>query len=265
MKTKELIILCIGILIGCQRKSDKIETFVFSPPQIINSQLKDTIKSIPFKASFVSEVFPRFVGKFKFQDRIDINPEKRDSLTNKDFINLDYKNSLSDSIDVNGLELIVDYKNTVRYNPPYYERDSILLNYYPVYFVNSTNSDKLFYGKDNYVFGIQEAISKEKYGSWLPIESRGFDFCGNGHWGLVVHPQEFILVLMRKYEGSFNTQMRVRFKVNENIFVSKSFKGSINESQFSIRDSSYLKSRLQKTNGKATSWLFYGAVPKEKE
>lgn len=265
MKTKIFILtIVIGTLLSCQTNSRKRELTEFEVPQVINTQFNDSIKSIPYQAKSVTAVFPFFVGKFKFQEKIDVNPEKRDTTINRDFIKEYSPRRLTDSLDINGLELIVDYNNTVKYNR-YYELDSILYDHYPVYFVNSTKTDKMFYGKDSYVYGIQEAVDNEKYGKWRPIEGRGFDFCGNGKWGLIVHPQEFILVLMRKYEGDYKTDMRVRFEVGENIFVSRPFKGRLNERQFSIQDSSYLQQRLQETDGKAATWLFYGAVQKEEE
>lgn len=158
----------------------------------------------------------------------------------------------------------MDYESSVKYNRNY-QNDSTLYDHYPVYFVNSTNTDKVFFGKDSYAFGIQEAIAKEKYIIWRPIEGRGYDFCGNGHWGLIVHPREFVLVLMRKYEGDYETELRVRFKVDENIVISRPFKGRINVSQFSVRDGSYIEKELQETDGKAATWLFYGSHPKEEE
>ncbi len=249
---------------SCHTNNDKSKALVFKPPKIVNSQFGASIKSTPFKAEFISEVFPIFTRKFKFQDKIDINPEVKDTAIYKDFISEYSRIRLGDSLDVNGFELIVDYENTVKYNK-YYQQESTLHDHYPVYFVNSTNTDKVFFGKDSYVFGIQEALNKTEYENWRPIESKGFDFCGNGRWGLIVHPQEFVLVLMRKYEGDYKTEMRVRFKVGENIFISKPFKGQINKSQFFIKDSSYLKKDLQETNGKAAAWLFYDAVPKEEE
>jgi hypothetical protein len=265
MRTKEIILtIVIGTFISCQSNSDKSELAEFKTPQITNTQFNDSTKSTPYQAEFVTEVFPSFVGKFKFQEEVDINPEKRDTTIYKDFIYDFSQIRLDDSLDIIGFELIVDYDNPVKYNR-YYQYDSTLYDHYPVYFVNSTKNDKVFYGKDSYIFGIQEAVDKEKYREWRPIEGRGFDFCGNGRWGLIVHPQEFILVLMRKYKGDYETEMRVRFEVGENIFVSRPFKGRINESQFSIQDSSYLKRRLQETDGKAASWLFYGAIPKEEE
>jgi hypothetical protein len=181
MQTKEIILtIVIGTLISCQSNSDKSELAEFEVPQIINTQFNDSTKSIPYQAEFITEVFPSFVGKFKFQKEIDINPENRDTTIYKDFIEEYSRKRLTDSIDINGLELIVDYDNSVKYNR-YYQYDSSLHDHYPVYFVNSTKTDKVFYGKDSYVFGIQEAVDKGKYGEWRPIEGRGFDFCGNGH------------------------------------------------------------------------------------
>ena len=82
---------------------------------------------------------------------------------------------------------------------------------------------------------------------------------------MIVAPYEFVLVLMRKYEGDTETGLRVRFEIGESIYVSKAFLGKVNAKQFQIEDSSYLEKRLQETDGKAAAWLFYGAVPRENE
>ncbi|HMR88979.1 MAG TPA: hypothetical protein PKD51_12535 [Saprospiraceae bacterium] len=222
----------------------------------------DTINSKLYKEESISEVFPIFAGKFKFHDSIDVNPKTIQKVKQDDYLGGYSSIGLSDSFDVNGLEIYIDYDKSVQYTR-FFEYDSTNYIYYPVYFVNSTNSKKVFFGKDRYVFGIQEARDKKEFGIWLPIESRGFDFCGNGHWGLIVHPKEYVVVLMKKYFGNYQTEMRVRFEVGENIFVSKPFTGRINEKQFSIKDSSFIQKELLETNGIAASWLFYGAVPKE--
>jgi hypothetical protein len=73
MQTKEIILtIVIGTLISCQSNSDKSELAEFEVPQIINTQFNDSTKSIPYQAEFITEVFPSFVGKFKFQKEIDI-------------------------------------------------------------------------------------------------------------------------------------------------------------------------------------------------
>lgn len=258
-----LFVLNIVPIISCQYDKEHQENILeFKIPEIVNTQFPDSILSKPFKSDYVSEVFPTFIGKFEFQNKVDINPKYRDTIIPTEYLEEYSEIRIGDSLDANGFELIVDYDKTVKYNR-YYDTDSILFDHYPVFFVNSSNSDKIFLAKDSYVFGIQEALDTLNWPQWRPIEGRGFDFCGNGKWGLIVHPNEFILVLMRKYEGNFKTGIRARFQIGENIYVSKPFKGTINSNQFNIKDDSSLKSYLQKSHGRAATWLFYGAEPHE--
>ncbi|PCI95700.1 MAG: hypothetical protein COB15_11890 [Flavobacteriales bacterium] len=261
MKYFFFYIFSLLLLIGCRPDAEKFEI-----PALINSQYNDTLDQVDFKAKILTGVFPEFVGKYNFTKNLDINPSNRDSTFWNDFID-DYRSvSIGDSVDVNGFELIVDYKTTIYYNRYVsYGHSKTLLSYYPVYFVNSTNSDKIFLGKDSYTFGIQEARLNEKYSDWHPIESRGYDFCGNGTFGIIVKPNEFVLILMKKYTGTYKAPMRVRFKQNESIYVSKPFYGFIDTAQFTIEDSSYVQDELRKNYGKAVSRLFYGAEPDEKE
>lgn len=261
-KTAILLPLIFIIFLSCQSNLENDGNTVFVKPEVSNSRFNDSLKSIKYKANAVSSIYPTFAGKYSFAKSIDINREKRYTQTsNRDFIRGKYKIGLGDSIDVNGFEIIVDYEQTVKHNP-FYKHDSTLYAYYPVFFVNSTKTDKIFLGKDGYAFGIQEALDNYK---WKPIEGRGVIYCGNGHFGLLVHPQEFVVILMRKYKGDFETRIRVRFKVGESIYVSKPFKGTINYNQFSIPDSSYFGQRLKETNSNAATWLFYGAEPKKEE
>ncbi len=217
-----------------------------------------------FVANSIEGVYPRLIGKFAFKQKLDINPHLLDTIPYDDFIDPYTKGDIPDRLDVNGLDLVVDYESTIAYNAYYNIGDSAAYTYFPVYFVNSSNQDKVLYGKDSYVLGIQEAVDRKEHNGWYPIESRGFDFCGNGKWGLIIHPQEFVLVLMRKYKGPYLSRMRVRFKNAENIMVSKSFKGTLNHSQFSVADSSYLLQRLQESPANAANDLFYGSSPSEK-
>lgn len=260
-KELSILLVVIGITLSCRSNIEKPYILKFTIPEVANSQIREPIPSKKYRADFISEVFPIFAGKFRFANKIDISPDKRDTAMSKDFVGNYSRSRIGDSIDINGFELIVDYDQVVKFR----QYDSIVYEYYPVYFVNSTKSDKMFLGKDDYIFGIQEALDNEKWKSWRPIESRGFDFCGNGRWGLIVHPNEFVVILMRKYEGDFQTAMRVRFELGDNIYVSKPFEGIIQESQFRIQDSSYLEKQLRETNGSAASWLFYGAVPRQEE
>lgn len=259
-----IFIVFVGTFLNCKTESGEVEDIAFKLPFIFNSHYGDTLNSSLFMAELITEIFPIFAGKYKFKDTIDVNPETIDKIAQEDYFGGYSSTRLGDSADVNGFELYVDYSKSVLYNN-YYKYDKNKFIYYPVYFVNSTNSNKVFFGKDSYAFGIQEARDKAEQGFWRPIECRGFDFCGNGHWAIIVHPRELVLILMRKYDGNYETEMRVRYEVGDNIFVSKPFVGKICESQFYLRESSRVQKRLHKTEATEASWLFYGAIPKEEE
>jgi hypothetical protein len=57
--------------------------------------------------------------------------------------------------------------------------------------------------------------------------------CGHSYWQLRVHPREFVMCLMRKYEGNFKTQLRVRLEMNRNTYLSEPYDGAIDTIQFS--------------------------------
>ncbi|QNR25170.1 hypothetical protein [Croceimicrobium hydrocarbonivorans] len=259
---KTILLLSILVLTSCQRNQSTFPPKEFKYPKLFNSQILDSIQSTPFEAKRISEVFPIFIGKFKYQDSIDVNPLNIDSTQINNFIQNDLQNDWLDSLDINGLELLIDPNTSVPFSKSYNFGGSPR-DYFPVYFVNSTNKDKVFYGKDGHVFGIQEA--KEKRNQWHPIEVKGYDFCGNGRWAMIIHPQEFVVVLMQKYQGDYETEIRSRFKIGENIFVSKPYEGSIFKSQFSLPDSSYLLRTREHWNKDPSNWYFYGAHLKEYE
>ena len=259
---RSILVLFISVflfLISCESKK-KGQT-VFQLPIITNSQYHDSIEVAKIQIQYVSEVFPSYVGKYKFDEVVDINPEARDTAFQNDFFYESESRELKDSLSVNGFELFIDYNTSVKYNQ-YYQFDSVLFEHYPVYFVNSSNAAKVFLGKDGYVFGIQEAMDSSTWQRWRPIEGAGYDFCGNGRWGMIVNPGEFILVLMRKYSGDYKTNLRVRFRLGENIMVSRPFPGTINKSQFFMEDSSYLKEMVQEKYCETADMIFYGASPK---
>jgi hypothetical protein len=221
---------------------------VFSKPVIDQPVSKGSMKYI--SSGFVNAIFPDFAGKYKFCDTLLI-PTKpvNDTSYQSDFID-----DLPDSITTDGFEIIPDYNSSIR--RPLYGNQ---LCYYPVYIVNETKSSKAFLGKDLYVFGLQEALDTN--GTWRPIEGRGFDFCGNGYWALLVHPQEFIAILFPKYAGSYKTKIRVRIQNENNIYVSKPFDATINESQLYLKEDSYLYNELKENKASAIQHLFYGAAP----
>lgn len=198
-----------------------------------------------FTAKSITRVFPKVVGKFKFADTVSVY---------KDKVETGWRMRIpEDSLpDFNGFEMKVDYKQDIYL--PQYSRDT-LYAYYPVYFINSTQTNKVFFGKDSYTFGIQEAL--QGYSDWLPIECRGYSFCGNGYWQMIVEPGEFVLVLMRKYKGEETTQLRVKFRIGASTYVSKSFEGQISPEQRYLKDD-YALEHLIKSRGKSERYMFYG-------
>ncbi|WP_299112656.1 hypothetical protein [uncultured Winogradskyella sp.] len=258
-RTITIFLLSSYFFICCNKKDIETEKSEFKLPVVVNSELfeRDSIRKYEHEVNYLTSVYPTFIGKFKFNDSIDINPKKKDtSLYN---INVKKSEDLK-KINQSGLELITDYETTVFFNWFGYESIAYF-NYYPVYLVNSTATNKILFGKDSHVFGIQEAQDIDNYNSWKPIEAKAWDFCGNGHWHLIIRPNEFGLVLMPKYKGDYKTKLRTRIKNGDNIIVSNSYYGVINKSQFKIKDSSYVQRRLNDSNGLDAFSLFYGAVP----
>ena len=248
----------------------------FKPPVLVNRMYENwgKIRQLPQRKDYMQATCPDFLGKHAFCDTLDIgqyNTENPPSDSSKYYGTAGYGEiHFFDSLDVNGLELVVDYENEVFYNP-FLEEDSFYLVYYPVFFVNTTSTPKLFFGKDFHVFGIQEAVDSSEMDVympeydllWHPIEKRCFDFCALGGWAMVINPGEFALVLMEKYKGDYPTAMRVRFQLGANIVVSKPFHGWLNPQQFfpenRIASDISKKSIDTKIYYDAT---YYGATPK---
>lgn len=264
---KQNILFVLSIIFGiiflqCHSQKENKISKEFKIPIIINSRFNKSLTSTPFESKNIEGVFPHFIGKYTFQDTIDINSKKRKTAYQKDFITEKDLIEIGNSINFSGLEWIIDYNTTVRYNPSH-RFNSKVYEYYPVFFVNQTNQNKLIEGKDGYLFAIQEALLKET-GEWHPIESKGADFCGNGYWGLIIHPGEFALGLLKKYKGNYKTKLRIRLKMGSDIFISSAYDGIINKEQFSIKDT-FTKNIMQETNGKIAQSLFYGGMPPKSE
>lgn len=254
-----IIILIFSTLISCeQQNTKKQKDRIFKLPVIISQPTKtDTIEY--FKANFITHSWPKLAGKSKFCDTLKLAVRRdRDTTFAKDFIG-EKGVWRSDTSKSDGFELFTDYKSTISR----IKNDEKKGNYfYPVYVVNQTPTMKVFIGKDSYVFAIQEALDSNQ--NWRPIEGRGFDFCGNGYWGLKIHPNEFLTFLMPKYEGSYKTKIRVRIKIGDIIYVSKPFEGTINEKQFYLdKKNDYHYGRLRENKASAIQYLFYGAEPLE--
>jgi hypothetical protein len=257
---KILCILILLIIFSCKQKVDENNKIIFTTPLIVQPKTNDTIEYIETK--YISHVFPEFIGKYKIgENKIELPIHRiRDTSISLDFIDEPKPNHI-DTFSNDGFELYTDYKSTISRNKYDFRFGNF---YFPVYAVNGTNNEKIFNGKDGYVFAIQEALDSLK--DWRPIEGRGFDFCGNGKWGLKVSPNEFVVFLMPKYKGNYYTKLRIRLKIGNNTYVSKPFDGKINYTQFYLdKKEDFHYRQLIEDKSNAILYYFYGAIPKETE
>lgn len=254
------ILLLLFIFSACKQQDKEVVTINrdFQLPNIVQDPTKDTIEFI--STDFLNDSRFRFCGKYKFTENLHFNNRcKLDTTYGKDF-SCEYSNQIeNDSLSSDGFQIYADYKTTL------YRKDEDMRKgeyYFPVYIVNETSRTKVFVGKDSYALGLQEAVDTSTFGQWRPIECRGFDFCGNGYFGLKVHPGEFVVFIAPKYAGETKGLMRIRLQVGESVYLSKSFIGSYNPKQFIIKKDSWPYERLKIDKASAIQWLFYGADPK---
>lgn len=262
-------LLILLLFFSCSKPTKR--EIKFKIPVIYQNGIKG--KFILHKADSLGEVWPIFINKFKFDDSIKLIEGRfinvfRDTT---DYINGSRRTTRKDVLDeysyireddtfrTDGFQIFADYKTTLYYN----DYDTFNGNcYYPVYIVNETYNTKIFMFKDREVFAIQE--SKDNSNKWRPIECEGFEWCGNGHRGLLIYPGEYVLFLLPKYEGSNSSAMRVRLRIGENIYISNTFKGSFNYNQFYMSKKLLLwrYKSLGENSINAMDYWFYGATPK---
>jgi hypothetical protein len=251
-------IIILLFIVGCSTKQNQkpLANDRFKLPLIIQTQNTDTVKA--FQVEGMTGVYPQLIGKFKFGDTINISNLGHQQMSEKDYL-WEVQNAYeSDSLSSDGLQIIPDYKTSVAYSR--YEPTNQL--YFPVYVVNETYEPRIFFGKDSHGFAIQEAIDTSDYSLWHPIESTGYDFCGNGRFRKKINPKEFLVFLLPKYSGSDTTSLRIRFQIGESVFISKAFTGTINPKQFDIDKKDWIYDRLKESKGDAASFIFYGGRPK---
>jgi len=261
---KGLNFFCLILIFfsGCSGNKTKVDIpGNFSLPRVFqyDNSIKDSLSYI--KSDCIIDASTFFIQKFKFGDTVEINNRGMKEMTDlgSDLIVGDSLSlrRLRDSLTSDGLEVIPDYKMSIPINWPSISNGY----YYPIYVVNETSSDKLFTARDRYVSAIQEA--KDKQGEWRPVESKRFDFTGNGRWALVIHPNEFALFITAKYEGTFKTLMRVRMRIGDVTYLSKAFEGSVNEKQFLLKPDSYQYNEFKKDKSISITRRFLGATPLE--
>ncbi len=120
---------------------------------------------------------------------------------------------------------------------------------YPLLIFNNDSKPAYF----KWIKMIQEA--KDVDGKWKPIEFfQTTPTCVVTNMFLKFNPKQYQAFAVMKYNGNFKTKLRVKVKINNEIYYSNEFSGQINKSQFnknyalkyvrfmtSFRDEKYLQ------------------------
>jgi hypothetical protein len=185
----------------------------FHLPVIVQDPAGDTIEHQ--KIGCINSVYFRFAGKSKFTDTLLLDKDGfvGDTIAKADILWEQSRPKFRDSLSTDGFQVFPDYNTSIYYKQDYYPK---AFCYFPVYVVNETSSTKVFFEKDDHVFGIQEAVdASDLSDQWRPIEAQGPAFCENGDLGIKVHPGEFVMFLVPKYYGKEKNAMRIRLQVGE--------------------------------------------------
>jgi hypothetical protein len=262
---RNLITALILSIIGSCINANKQRNHDFSVPKVV---FQDTaiLDTIHFVSNYIENSYPMFCGKYKNNDTIKFNKNKifnkyeDTTFRNNRFYTekteiLDRDSPYLDSMDTEGFNVKADYSQDILLSFSDTEKNN---SYFPVFIVNSTTKTKVLIGKDDRIFAIQEA--KDKAGNWRPIQWRGTDFCGVGYWGLYIRPSEFSTILFPKYNGDFDTEIRIRFRNGKHVMISNSFKGKINTKQFYFEHRDIELDSYRRYN---MDYFFLGGIPIE--
>lgn len=102
----------------------------------------------------------------------------------------------------------------------------------PVFIYNPGNDTVYLDQQDGRVIMIQEA--KDVNGEWKPIEYWRYSSCGNSYGSEGLYPNTLAIVKIIKYDGDFETEIRLKLKNGNSIFYTDSYKGKINRNQFEL-------------------------------
>lgn len=106
-----------------------------------------------------------------------------------------------------------------------------------VYIMNEDTSEHVLELQDGAVYMIYEA--QDSTGNWRPIENWFFThFCGNSYYELVFRSKSYIVSKVIKYDGDFETNIRLKFRNFDFVTYSNTFRGTINYEQ--LNDSNFV-------------------------
>ena len=104
-------------------------------------------------------------------------------------------------------------------------------DYFTAYLVNASDSSFTAKRQDGSLIMIQEALDEK--GKWLPIEYWVYSGCGNSYFDpLELGSGKYVMIPIKKYTGSFQTKIRLRFLQGNKLYCSEPFDANIDKSQF---------------------------------
>lgn len=258
------IIICFVFWCACASDTKTVAIRNISLPPFVSVDSLADLSATRYNTNVISASKPHFIGVYTFGDTLFL-PYNRDKLLDKYRLFLDFgrdsikkaKAEASWYLPTNGLQLIAD-TTTIGLGR------QKLMAYMSIYIINKTRENKKIHGKDDVLYGIQEAQDKE--GVWQPIEGEVQVGCGCCGWSAVIQPNQFAIALVRKYEGSFKTNIRTRLQIGDSIYISPPYSGSINSAQFLLDKRGFVYDKI--TNEKrSTAFIkehfFYGTAPME--
>lgn len=202
------------------------------------------------------------LGRYQFGEQtISLDPENFLATIDEYYTNYDPEQYEP----VNGLLLHPAPEIILPNLPEYHEFDKEKSNYFPIFLINPTKEIKLIQSHvASEVYAIQEAKGED--GIWYPIEMHpvGWWTC-SGPTTVYVPAEGYLVFGAKRYHGSINTQLRVRFFTGHTTLISPSYEGSVNPEQFDISAFEVypcLKEALEKTPVFFCDWYFYGGQPK---
>ena len=262
---------------------------------ILSCNNEKTNSTIEWKTPIIKDSLPSADKKFEkeniknsFIQLLYVGPKKDSILISKNSLNINPYYSVFIEIDTiqneseieliadTNQELSIDLKNLAFAPPPValkgnkYEIDKVKTdsvfeiwknkprNYvkaYPV-FIRNTSKDTVHIDNQNgNLFIIQEA--KNKKGEWKQIEYWVYATCGNSYAYTSLGPNDIVVLKKMKYQGSFETEMRLKLRTNNRLVYSKPFKGSINIEQFDLENIDvFTKRSLKNRDKKYTDYIF---------
>lgn len=250
LTVKSLILTLL--LVGCERDHDNGKPFGIVIIQ--DPQSKEERKPFEFD-SLLSPALSYFVGVYATGDTVNVPDTIFHNLFGGQYLKKElFDRTLANhSFQSNGLTL-TPLENKIIWQREY-GINTDLQPYIPILISNMGQDTAEFFGNGRKIPALQEALDSN--GHWHPISTGNVNTCMDQIWVGKIPPGNHVLITIPRFQGKFSTQIRTRIKIGQNTYVSPSYPGSINYSQFYLR--SWDRIWFEKEPWFVTSQWFFGS------